>query len=414
MAKTKPDTSEYSSDTERPSQKPSYGWTDVRKYVPTKEQKMSLVGRILMFVVILALILGGTYTYAWAKSPGGQRALTNAWSWVKEYNPVSFVEREVSTAQEKVGNMWSANYNASKRGVVLNDFRVVGTAEVPAGSSMTFAYDLKLENAEVNNLPLTASCLVKGKDITTEILPTNPVIVSGNYIKESIRCRLNKEETSKMDGTYQAEGAISFPFETKEAKLRVYLTSEEIFNEIKDEDFFDYYSIDEPGDIRVDSNGEPVEVGIGISAENKQPVVLRPGFNPLIGITLTNRWGGRMLNLTEFKLILPKGITINKELSDNPSISCPFVESREGKASTEYIADKYTIQNILIERDAVMNFECWLDADPSILGQSLYVTKEYKAGIEYVYELPKKAISFTIKSPFKDSQTGAQTPLIIQ
>jgi len=380
--------------------KKKYGLMEVERYVPGKETVRRRSSNILFIILVLALFLGGIYGYFWVQSSSGERALSNAGTKIGEYTHKITDLFSFQKAEERVGNIWSAKTNYTKTGILFKDFKFVGSAELPKGSPIILSYDLSIENTQVEELPLEVSCNIRNNDqIFPEILPNNPVTISGRSITENIRCRIPKEQAEKIEvGTHQIEGAVKFPYETKDVSLKVYYTSEEVDKEFLDkEDFFDYYDIDEDLPIRTQYNGEPVEIGIGVNSENIQPVVLSPDNIPLIGITLSNKWDGTMMNLSDFVITLPTGLDINKELSQNPNVLCPFEKARSGKTTTEYVASPSYIQDIVINRDRSFTFECWLTADTGMLGNAIYTTKEYKASAKYKYELPKKAVSFTVK-----------------
>ncbi|MBU2589647.1 MAG: hypothetical protein KKA65_04550 [Nanoarchaeota archaeon] len=384
-----------------PKPKKKHGLMEVERYVPSKETVRKRSSNILFIVLLLALILVGVYGYYWTQSDSGGRTLSNIGSKLSEYNPLSWYTRQIDTAKEKTGNIWYAKTNNTKTGIIFEGFDFVGSAELPKGSPIILRYDLSLENTQVEELPLEVSCNIKNNDeISAEILPSNPVIISGKSITENIRCRIPKEQADKLEAkTHQVEGSVKFPFETKDVSLKVYYTSEKVDKEFLDkEDFFDYYDIEEDLPIRTQYNGEPIEIGIGVNSENIQPIVLSQDNLPLIGISLTNRWEGTMMNLSDFTITLPKGLEINKELSQNPNVLCPFEKSRSGKTTTEFVASSEYIKEITINRDRSFTFECWLNVEEDLLGNAIYTTKEYKASVKYKYELPKKAISLTIKA----------------
>lgn len=383
-----------------PKSNKKYGWAEVERYVPSKETARKRFSNILFVVLILGLVLIGVYGYYWAQSASGERTIDNVQSKLSEYNPLSWYSRQIESAKERTGNIWFAQSNATKTGITFDGFSFIGSDELPKGSPIILSYDLGIENAEVESLPLDVRCNIKDKpEIMPEILPSNPVIISGSSLTENIRCRIPKEQAEQLDaGTYQIEGSVKFPATTKDVSLKVYFVGEETAREFPDiEDFFDSYDIDQDLPIRTQYNGEPVEIGIGVNTENIQPVVLSNDNIPLIGLTLTNRWEGTMMNLSSLTMTLPRGMGINQELSQNPNPLCPFEKGREGRTSTEFVASASYLSDIVINRDRSFTFECWLNADQGLLGNAAYTSKEYKASASYNYELPKKQISFTVK-----------------
>ncbi len=382
-----------------------YGRMEVERYVPSKESVRKRTSNILFIILVLAIVLLGIYAFYWFQSPTGARTLDNMKSTLSEYNPLSWYSQQITIAKERTGNMWTANTNRTKTGIIFEDFEIIGSAEVPAGSPILLAYDLAIENADVEDLPLNIECRIDESSLSSDvqvegvILPDNPVIVSGKEITENIRCRIPGELTGSIEpDTYEIKGKIKFPFQTRGVKLKVYFADEEIDRQFDErEDFFDYYDIEEDLPIRTQYNGEPVEIGIGVNSENIQPIILGQDSSPLIGITLSNRWDGEVMNLSNFKIELPNGLAINKEFSNNPSPSCPFEQGRKGQTVTEFVAIPQYIENIVLEKSESQTFECWLQQEQDILGDALYTTKDYGVSVGYNYQLPEESASVTIK-----------------
>ncbi|MFA5887997.1 MAG: hypothetical protein WC852_04785 [Candidatus Nanoarchaeia archaeon] len=379
--------------------KPKYGWTDVRRYIPTEEGKAKTKSKAAFWIVLFLLILLAVYGYYWAASPGGQRSMFQLKNAIAPYNPVTWYSTEIAKAQD-IGNIWTSEPTAvEKKGILFESFKPVGSEEIPQGTLALFTYGLRLSNAEVSRTPVTLTCDIKGKDLKGDILPTNPIYITGKRITENARCRLSKELTSALSGTVEVEGGASFPFKTEDVKLKVYLTSRAMEDSLPDdEDFFSYMNIQETQPIRAQYNGEPVEIGIGVSTENTQPVVIEEGINPLVGITINNRWDGKMTNLTSLTLTLPKELTINEEVSSYPPNEvCPFTLSRQGYITNEYKASGEIIESISLESGRLRSFECWLNIAPELLGSAPYVVKEYAVDAEYNYQLPTQTATITVK-----------------
>lgn len=373
---------------------------DIRWWKPSEEKREATRSHFLGTLFVLVLVIVGVYVVYHFLSPAGQRQLTEAKLFVHEYNPASWYKGKLLEAQS-IGDVWGTNDVAEeKKGVLFEGFSSRTGAQVPQGVPVTFAYDIKLSNTEVSNLKLAMGCKVKGKDIEGDI-NENPMIVSGRRMTKYARCTLPAEVTQGLSGTVEVEGSVSFPFKTEDVRIKVYFTGEETEMGLPEgEDFFEYMGIDESQPILAEYHGEPVEIGLGVSVNNQQPVVLSEGFNPLVGISLSNQWSGKMSKLASMKLELPKEVTINQEISKSPSRLCPFVLSRQGTDKNEYRADESFIQDIKLSTgdEKSTAFECYLDVSPELLGTSEYAVKEYKAEAEYEYELEPKTAVITVKS----------------
>ncbi|MFH1065762.1 MAG: hypothetical protein V1734_04635 [Nanoarchaeota archaeon] len=393
--------------------KPKYGWTDIRKYIPSEEGKTKTKSKAAFWIVLFLLIILAVYLFFYFSSPGGQRAFTQFKNAIAPYNPVTWYTKEIAKAQD-IGNIWSSEPTAvEKKGILFESFKPVGSEEIPQGTLALFTYGLKLSNAEVSRTPVTLTCNIKGKNLQGDILPTNPMYITGKRITENVRCRLSKEITNSLSGTVEVEGGASFPFKTEDVRLKVYITSRAMEDNLPDDkDFFDYMNIPESQPIRAQYNGEPMEIGIGVSTENTQPVVVEEGINPLVGITINNRWDGRMTNLTSLTLTLPKELTINEELSSNPNEVCPFTLSRQGRETNEYKASGEVIESISLDSGRLRSFECWVDVAPELLGSAPYVVKEYAVDAEYNYQLPTQTATITVKK-IASAEGGSDTGEVV-
>ncbi len=221
------------------SPKPKYGLTDVRRYIPSEEGKAKTKSKAAFWIVLFLLILLAVYGYYWAASPGGQRSMVQFKNAIAPYNPVTWYQTEISKAQD-IGNIWTSEPTAvEKKGILFESFKPVGSEEIPQGMIAFFTYGLKLSNAEVSRTPVTLTCDIKGKDLKGDILPSNPMYITGKRITENVRCRLPKEITNALSGTVEVEGGASFPFKTEDVKLKVYFTSRAMEDSLPDdEDFF--------------------------------------------------------------------------------------------------------------------------------------------------------------------------------
>ncbi|MBU2637660.1 MAG: hypothetical protein KJ955_01680 [Nanoarchaeota archaeon] len=377
---------------------------DIRWWKPSEEKREATKSHVLGTVFVLALVLVGVYAVYWGLSPEGKRSLTEVKITAQEYNPYTWYKGKVLEAQG-IGDVWeSKSVTKEQKGVLFDGFSSGSGVRVTQGMPMTFAYDIKLANTKVSNLKLTMGCKIKGKDIEGDIIPSNPLIISGSRITDYVRCTFPGEITRGLSDTVEVEGTVNFPFKTEDVRLKVYFTSEAMERGLPEGvDFFEYRGISESQPIRAEYKGEPVIIGIGASVNEIQPVVLREGFNPLLGISLTNEWKGVMTKLTSLKLEIPREMALLKELAGqqvSPTSMCPFVLSRQGNERNEYKADESFIQDIVLKDgdEKSTSFECYLDADPELLGNAEYIIKEYKVDAEYEYELPSKTVAITVKA----------------
>lgn len=367
-------------------------------------------GVLLTGLVILVLVLLAVYGYYWAMSDSGQRAMSGIKEFISKNNPIKWYMDLISQAEDVGKNEWSSvpNATSSVKGLVFKDFRAVSTAEYPQGSPISLEYVLELQSFEAENLPVTVDCSLRDKGLSSTqsndgttgitIKPNREFTVSGNRIYDDVRCLVSPTITQALDGTVAFVGAVKFPFKTKDVSLPVYFTTKNVEMQLNGQDFFSRFKIEESKPIRAVYNGEPIEVGIGVSTENRQPVVIGEGRTPLVGISLKNRWSGYMSQLSELVLEVPREMTISKDLSQNPNQLCPFILSRTGARVNEYrIADEVK-GTISISAGRVKTFECWFDVtDDMIDSNSFYTKRAYKVNAEYMYHLENRTTSVTIK-----------------
>ena len=199
-----------------------------------------------------------------------------------------------------------------------------------------------------------------------------------------------------------------------EVTLPVYFASEEVYDVIQnqDESFFDYYGIEDSGKIRAIYNGEPLKVGIGISysGREEQPVYVKDGASPAIGISIENAWDGEVVDITDMYFYLPKGIKADSELSGNPtSHSCPFEyigvsdnkniyrldqQTKEEMFTSYYEADLPVLGETALAGNE-RNFLCWLDIEEGFAGV-LYTEKEYIVDVKYIYRTNQRATQMNV------------------
>ncbi len=383
--------------------------------------KKSPIKIVTIFVLVLVVIALGFYGFAWISSPKGKFMIAQAsekFKAVLEWYPT-----QLQRAQE-VGNVWktSKNDTAEKVGIIFNGLDVVGNRIIPAGSIAVLRYDLDV-GVGVNKIPLDLECNVdtpsevKLKDLVKkiQIIPPKPVVSTDDPSSYSdIHCRIDTKKIPR-DLMMDVEGKISFPVEKQRSSIPVYFASK---NELSGKDFFEKMGIPEKYPIRAKYNNEPVELGIGVSTENVQPVKVGDDIvSPSIGISLRNSWNGRVTEIREMNLFLPKGVKINKKYSPK-DILCPFGDPIPTALGTrvKYSADPAELAKIpgfgkgvnwtkLNEEGIKMetlrtyhSFFCWLEVDENILQGSSYVLKDYMVDISYTYESDTKSETVMIKS----------------
>lgn len=378
---------------------PRYGVTDIRRYTGHGGRAREFTWTRLAFLLfVFAILTLSVYGYYYLKSPQGQIFLTNLKVAVtKDYNPFNLLERWFQRAQD-IGNIYSATANATSRekGIVFREFKLVGSQQIPQGSPAYIKYDIRILNDFLRRTPVKLFCELESGGIPLQIVPSDTIQLSGSRVIEEARCLLNEEISQELEGTQEIIGRIRFPYKTENIALNVYFVSDAVYNELREgEDFFSHFGIPESNPIRAVYNGEPVEIGVGVSSENLQPVVLQEGLSPIIGITLRNAWDGKVVALNDLKLQLPEGVEINRDLSQNPNLLCPFEE--EPTDNNVYEIASYIKGSVFIEEGRVQTFECWLNALDVLEPGTPYTKRQYKVSAEYEYESKNKTATLLVR-----------------
>lgn len=371
-----------------------YPATDPMRYVPSQRGFKKIIGWILLIIILAALFYLGALAYFWATSPTGERTLSDVYSSTKEYLPWVWYSRQLERAETIGKGGWSAQVNRTESGLIFKGLEAVGSKQIAAGSQIILRYRAEVKNYEGQIAP-EFSCSIKNKDIKGQIIPEKSLL---SQKKEgNVRCVI--DNTNNLSGTTEIIGKIAFPYKTENANLDVYFTTDKVLQTIpEDDNFFDYFGIDIKQPIRTAYNGEPVEIAIGISDTEKQPVILEEGINPIVGLTLTNRWGGRIREISMLRIYLPALVTINEELSRNPTALCPFEKAESNGRYNIYEVSQGNLNLVMLPENTEeqrVTFECWLSVDPA-MARGNYAHKNYKADAGYVYELKEKTETVTV------------------
>jgi hypothetical protein len=380
-----------------------------------------LTSVVMIIGLILILIVGFVTINAYGKTEQGRTTLLKVSEAVQEYNPVTWYFDLLQ--DQKVLDVWDADTNRSStiRGIELVGMMPAsgvlgGSVSVPQGNMFEAFYDVEFHEVDDFSFNVEFFCEVEN-GITGEMKGTGDIIPYAQFSNfqkgQPVSCRI--EDTSEYDVlAYNIAGWMEFPFETRDVTLPVYFASEGVYNVLleKDEDFFDYYGIDESGTIRAMYNGEPVKVGIGMSysGAEEQPVFVKESVSPAIGIHIENAWDGEVVDLTDMYFYIPKGIKVNSDLSGNPaSHTCPFEYIGVADDMNIYRLDQETKEEIFTsyyETDLPIlgetglygnerNFLCWLEIEEGFAG-TLYTEKEYIVDVDYIYKTNKKITQMNI------------------
>ncbi len=375
-------------------------------------------------VFLIILIFGGVFLYGYVSGERGQRQIAEGLASVYDITIDPIFDALAAARGAGSGEYFSTRTNAtsSKQGIDLADLVPITGEVIPAGRSFDLRYDIAFENVDVSDgIDTTFSCSFNTTDnkqtVFGDILPSETLSLRKGT---SVYCRINGEDTETLDGPIVVSGWFTFPYQTKDATLPVYLITGDVADQLGDEDFFEGYDLDvSRSDLRVTYNGEPISVAIGTGGEGdeEQPVIVRSGDDVLsyntVGITLTNEWDGDIVNLKSMTLYLPSGIELDDELNQEPSATgCPLVRTGSFREFNTYTLSDAVAQELLayyfdpgsalgyeafFGKEDRKTFQCWIRVDPDLFAGAPYIKKDYVVDIEYEYKVKDEKAAISIK-----------------
>ncbi len=360
---------------------------------------------IFTILIVFVAVFGGLYGISYAQTPEGQRTIATVGAWPAEL--VSEAEDFFKKPAEIAKATWTAKINKSNEGygITFVKFQSVGSKKIPAGSTASFKYVVGV-GAGVENINLNLDCKVDPKEVvkgdvskipqdTLKISTENPAIAN------NLRCNFLTDDQLKEDKTVTVKGMMSFSIPVQRTSLKVYLLASKEYEDLKGKDFFVVNNKPDNLPIKSVYNGEPVEVGIGISEDSKQPVVVGQNYPPsLVGISLINKWDGKVTSIDSLSLILPEGVSIDESMSPSTEL-CPFSQGVPYNKVVKYEADKDLLKNIAPfgsgESSTFQNFECWLKVDDNLVeGRKAGFETSYHVDLGYSYSFNEKSDIITV------------------
>tara|TARA_Y100000310_G_scaffold344694_1_gene458855 strand:+ start:178 stop:1467 length:1290 start_codon:yes stop_codon:yes gene_type:complete len=360
-------------------------------------------GKIIMLLVVLLLLpIVGLYGFNYASSTQGQVMKENALNFISENNPFTLYAELVGEAGST--DSWGVTTNSSsrKKGVDLNGIESISGDAIPASVEYFLVeYDIDYTDIGTDGVEAEFFCQLLDGDtviVDGEIVPSMEVVLERGT---DVFCRFNNADIVELDGTYTIKGWFTFPYETADVTQKVYFIKDAAADALEDQgkEFFSAYGIDKDS-IKSYYNGEPVSVAI---EEDDQPVNLREGSLPTLGLQLENEWNGEVVELLSMTLYLPSQITIDQEAMATPSIECPFIYTGEQLRKQVYILDsgnKEDVLNVAFFWGATIEekkFSCWLEFEEDITGDADYIDLDYEVDLSYLYKTRERTTAIEIK-----------------
>jgi hypothetical protein len=188
-------------------------------------------------------------------------------------------------------------------------------------------------------------------------------------------------------GSHNVEFFATYSFGTS-AYLKTYFINDERKKTMKRSgiDIFDEFGIKDKSPISIHTSG-PVKIGISTP---KQPIGIdqEGTIKPKIGFTIENTWEGKIKNITNINIQIPKGMELDSE-------TCDYSFSHQ---ETNGLVNIYEINEKIekIEKYRTFNCRTKISDESVILGAFPLSTREILISAEYIFET-KKEIEISVK-----------------
>jgi hypothetical protein len=236
----------------------------------------------------------------------------------------------------------------------------------------------------------------KGKDSVVKpdrMIPSQPYIVEVKDDRD-LDCSFDR---GVFDwGSHRVYLYANFTFQTMAYKKTYFVDRNRALALAREDiDIMDYYGVSDENPKAVYTAG-PVMIGMDI---RPSPLKLDRSssnpINPTLGVSVKNEWEGRIINVTDFELILP-----------------PFAELQDSKCGSDWEftqaePGRYVLQTNFGPIKLYQSLRCPIIIHPGfyddVLGDTPIATHSFKATARYYYEL-EESISFTVKKTQADEE----------
>ncbi len=218
-------------------------------------------------------------------------------------------------------------------------------------------------------------------------------------------------------GTHAIKAAAQFTF-TTEAELLSYFMKKETLKSLNREgvDPLRLYDAPDPKPVAVHTPGP---VMIGMSAP-EPPIGLEDASKMSLGITISNKWSGRIEDVEEVVITLPRGI----ELDETEGCTHKFIHSGEDSSGNsryalDIAAEREDDSEKFTKIDKYQSFRCSLLVTDSaaLLAGKPFAIRNFKVNAKYTYSV-EKDLSLDLKekrpekagSPEQPAQSPEEAP----
>jgi len=252
--------------------------------------------------------------------------------------------------------------------------------------------------------------------------------IKGKIDPEIIEITALEEKDIKCDfdtlskGSHRIDVSAEFNFSTM-SYLKTYFMDRNRLLSMRAEniDPFEQYKILDRDPTAVYTNGP---IGIGMETTKPLPIGIDKGVQFFLGLTIQNRWEGKITKIDRLIIYVPEGFVINVK-SDLQKFPCDhlFEEAKFSPEDEDYqegykayvLSDKDPVKKTIanLQPGQWQSFRCRIDVEDleRILGKSPFTISNFKATIYYNYTT-KKSISVEVKEgTFSLGTPTFKTPL---
>jgi len=296
----------------------------------------------------------------------------------------NFTDRSIAHA---TGGLYVGQVEQNKRGplgVYLGELEGADP-EFYTDEPVTVWATLSGQSLMDNHVDINITCNATNNKYLGEYISKGRVFPSEGFrfrglLEEYLDCRFNKSQLRSSVNTVAFYA--SFNFDTM-SYLKTYLIDRERLREMTREGIEPLADYSDKDPLAVYTSG-PIAIGMGT---NTPPIAVSAGspLQPKLGITIENRWEGRLREIDRMIIQTPLHMTIARGDCDQTH---PFdeVDDDDPEYHTYQLSDVGKKKLAGIEGYS-QPIKCRLTVHPDILGPTPVTTKYIRVNISYVYEI---------------------------
>jgi hypothetical protein len=337
-------------------------------------------------------------TYSWEKITTGAK---NAYNYFFKAGEMvqSEIERSIAMAS---GDYYTGQVDAAAQkrlGVYLENFRT-SEPEFYENTPVNAYATIKAETID-RELEIITKCDAKGEAdyINADMIrpqSTFTVLTSDQF---DIDCIWNTGVLKK--GSYSLRLMAEFPFSTR-AYLKTYMIDRDRLKEYKKQGTDPLANIADKNPQTIYTSG-PVNVGMALG---QQPIALGSAGDtlPNLGVTISNVWEGKVMEITGAFFIIPEGLRISDIQGVGiTEVKCSSLPEEEQQSCDDNLVNVYALTTIELALPYYKNLTTKTFRIPlqiinpeQILGKAPLAVQNFKVSVQYRYLLERTATA-TVK-----------------